>query len=215
MFNYNVFRKFLVPFLYSLLLLGLLSFEYRCIWYCPRGLWDYPQFFSFFLLYSALQKLFLPLYLPALWFILLQIFWIQSCNILPHLSSEILKSRKYFSFQNLQTHPARPDSAGLHGEILSQREGKPEALLLSTGQGSGSAAHVPRAVPSTWRLWSREIRDKASRCPSCSSSLLIVHLAQCWQPMAQKICCNTRSYHVYFFPFIIDSFHSSILLWDW
>ena len=35
------------------------------------GLWDYPQFFSFFLLYSALQKLFPPFYRPAHWFILL------------------------------------------------------------------------------------------------------------------------------------------------
>ena len=40
-----------------------------------RGLRDYPQFFSFFLLYSALQKLFSPFYHPARWFILLfQIF---------------------------------------------------------------------------------------------------------------------------------------------
>ena len=34
-----------------------------------------PQFFSFFLLYSALQKLFPPFYIPAHWFVLLlQIF---------------------------------------------------------------------------------------------------------------------------------------------
>ena len=40
-----------------------------------RGLWDYPQFFSIFLLYSALQKLFPPFFLPPQWFILLlQIF---------------------------------------------------------------------------------------------------------------------------------------------
>ena len=40
-----------------------------------RGLWDCPQFFSFFLLYPPLQKLFPPFYLPAHWFILLlQIF---------------------------------------------------------------------------------------------------------------------------------------------
>ena len=25
-------------------------------WHCPRGLWDYPQFSSFLLLYSAIQK---------------------------------------------------------------------------------------------------------------------------------------------------------------
>ena len=30
-----------------------------------RGLWDFPQLFSFFLLYSALQKLFPTFYLPA------------------------------------------------------------------------------------------------------------------------------------------------------
>ena len=40
-----------------------------------QSLWNYPQVFSFFLLYSALQKLFPPIYLPAPWFILLlQIF---------------------------------------------------------------------------------------------------------------------------------------------
>ena len=46
-----------------------------------RGLWDYLQFFSFFLLYSTLQKLFRPSYLPAHWFVLLlQIFcyWFPS-----------------------------------------------------------------------------------------------------------------------------------------
>ena len=32
---------------------------------------NYPQFFSFLLLYSALQKLFPPFYLPAHWFVLL------------------------------------------------------------------------------------------------------------------------------------------------
>ena len=54
---------------------GTPIFECWYIWYCPRGLWDYPQFFSFFLLYSAFQKLFPPFYLPAHWFILLlQIF---------------------------------------------------------------------------------------------------------------------------------------------
>ena len=43
-------------------------------WYCPRHLSDYPQFFSFFLLYSSPQKLFPPFYLPAHWFVLLLIF---------------------------------------------------------------------------------------------------------------------------------------------
>ena len=36
------------------------------IWHCPRGLWDCHQFFSFFLLYSAIQKLFPPFCLPTL-----------------------------------------------------------------------------------------------------------------------------------------------------
>ena len=40
--------------------------------------WDCPQFFSFFLLYFALQKLFPPFYLPGHWFVLLlQIFCYQ------------------------------------------------------------------------------------------------------------------------------------------
>ena len=37
-----------------LLLLGPVLFECWCIWYCSRGLWGYPQFFTFFALYSAL-----------------------------------------------------------------------------------------------------------------------------------------------------------------
>ena len=41
------------------------------VWYCPRGLWDHPQFFSFFLLYSALQNLFPSFYLPDHLFLLL------------------------------------------------------------------------------------------------------------------------------------------------
>ena len=43
--------------------------ECLCVWYCPRGLWNYPHFFSFFLLNSALQKLFPPFYLPTHWLI--------------------------------------------------------------------------------------------------------------------------------------------------
>ena len=51
-------------------------FECWHIWYCPRGLWDCPQLFSFFLLYSALQQLFILFYLPAYLLILLfQIFF--------------------------------------------------------------------------------------------------------------------------------------------
>ena len=64
-------------YMYSPYWLGSLKFECWCVWHCLRGLWDYPQFFSFFfLLYSSLQKLFPPFYLPAHWLILLlQIFW--------------------------------------------------------------------------------------------------------------------------------------------
>ena len=64
-FNYNLLKKFPHTLSFSLLLLGPLQFNCWCIWYCPRGLWDYPQFFSLFLLYSALQKLLPPFYLPA------------------------------------------------------------------------------------------------------------------------------------------------------
>jgi len=63
-------KIFSYPF-FSSLLLGPLLFKCWCIWYCPRGLCKYPQFCSFFLLYSALQKLFPPFYLPAHWFILM------------------------------------------------------------------------------------------------------------------------------------------------
>ena len=73
-FSYNLFKNFLIPYLFSLLL-GSLEFECWCVWYCSRGLWDYPLFFSFFLLYSALHNLFTQFYLPAHSFILLlQIF---------------------------------------------------------------------------------------------------------------------------------------------
>ena len=51
------------------------AFECWCVWYCPRGLWDYPQFFPFFLLYSALHKLFPPFIFQLTdFFLLLQIF---------------------------------------------------------------------------------------------------------------------------------------------
>ena len=64
-------KNFSYPF-FSLLL-GPLYFKCWCIWYCPRGLETILS--SFFLLYSALQKLFPPFYLPAHWFVLLlQIF---------------------------------------------------------------------------------------------------------------------------------------------
>ena len=64
-FSYPVFSSSGIPIIWMLV-----------HWHCPRGLWDYPQFFSFLLLYSALQKLFPPFYLPAHWFVLLlQIFY--------------------------------------------------------------------------------------------------------------------------------------------
>ena len=73
-FNSNLFKNFLYTS-FSLLFPEPLYFECWCVWYCPRRLWDCPQFFSFFLLYSAVQKLFPPFYLPAHCFILLlQIF---------------------------------------------------------------------------------------------------------------------------------------------
>ena len=54
---------------------SLLLLVVGCVWYCLRCLWDCPQFFSFFLLYSALQKVFPLFYLPAHFFIpLLQTF---------------------------------------------------------------------------------------------------------------------------------------------
>ena len=36
------------------------SLQFEC--WSPRGLWDYPQFFAFFLLYSSLQQLFSPIF---------------------------------------------------------------------------------------------------------------------------------------------------------
>ena len=87
---YNLFKNFLIPFLFLRPLqcsclenpkdggalwadvYGFTQSQTRLkwlssssIWHCPRGLWDYPQLFSFFLLYSALQKLFPPFHLPA------------------------------------------------------------------------------------------------------------------------------------------------------
>ena len=74
-FSTIISSKFSHTLCFSLLLLGPLLFECLCVWYCPRGLWDYPHFFSLFLLYSAPQKLFPRFYLPAHGFILLlQIF---------------------------------------------------------------------------------------------------------------------------------------------
>ena len=170
--------------------------------------------FSFFLLYSALQKLFLPLYLSALWFILLQIFGIQSCNILFHLSWSSEVQKRLFSriCRHILLDLIQLDFMGKYCH-----KGKGRLKLCSCPQVRAvSLQHMsPELCPQGGDLQSLEIREKASQCPSCSSSLLTVHLAQCWQPMTQKTCCGTRSYHVSFFSFIIDSFHSSILLWDW
>ena len=49
-FNHNL-QKFSHTLSFSLLL-GPLLFYCRCIWYCPRGFWDYPQFFFFFILFT-------------------------------------------------------------------------------------------------------------------------------------------------------------------
>ena len=72
-FNYNLFKNFLIPF--------LLLFFFWDPYNLNVGAFDImPEvsetilFFSFFLLYSALQKSFPPFYLPAHWLILLQIF---------------------------------------------------------------------------------------------------------------------------------------------
>ena len=71
-FNYNLFKNFLIPFPF------LFWDPYNLnvgVFDIVRGLWDYPWFFSFFSLYSALQKLFPSFCLPAHRFILLlQIF---------------------------------------------------------------------------------------------------------------------------------------------
>ena len=78
-FNCNIFKIFLIPFLFLFFFwdpynsnVGAFDMvKYQSL----RGLWDFPQLFSFFVLYSALQKLFPPFYLPAHWFVLLfQIF---------------------------------------------------------------------------------------------------------------------------------------------
>ena len=58
-------KIFLSAFLSFLFTLGHLYFEYWCIYCCPKCLWEYPQFFSFFFLYSALQQLFPPFCPPA------------------------------------------------------------------------------------------------------------------------------------------------------
>ena len=69
-FNCNLFKSFLIPlfflFFWDLFKLNVCVFDI-----VTEGLWDYPQFFSVFLLYSALQKLFPPFYLLTHWFVLL------------------------------------------------------------------------------------------------------------------------------------------------
>ena len=63
-------KIFLYRFLFSSSS-GIPIVQCWCVWYCPWGLWDFSQFFAFFLFYSSLQKLFPPFYLPAQWFVLL------------------------------------------------------------------------------------------------------------------------------------------------
>ena len=67
------FKNFIIPFLF-IFVFGTPIIQMLVHLIFPRGLWDYTQFFSFFLLYSAFQQLFPPLYLPVQWFVLLQTF---------------------------------------------------------------------------------------------------------------------------------------------
>ena len=54
-FNYSLFKNFLIPPLFfSLLLLYPLLLKCWCVWYCPGGLWDYPQvLFILFMLFCS------------------------------------------------------------------------------------------------------------------------------------------------------------------
>ena len=62
-FNDNLFKNFLILFLF-LFFWDPYNLNVGAFGIVP-DVSDYPQFFSFFLLYSALQKLFPPFYLPA------------------------------------------------------------------------------------------------------------------------------------------------------
>ena len=72
-FNYSLFKHFLILFLF----LFFFWDPYPIIWMLvclilsQRSRRLFSVIFSFFLLYSALQKLFPPFYLPVHWFILL------------------------------------------------------------------------------------------------------------------------------------------------
>ena len=70
-FNNNLFKNFLIPFLFLFFFWDLCNSNVGAFDIVPEVSWDYPRFFSFFLLYSALQKLFPPFYIPAHWFVLL------------------------------------------------------------------------------------------------------------------------------------------------
>ena len=70
-FNYNLFKIFLKSFLFLFFFWDPCNLNVDVFDIVPEVSWDYPQFFSFFLMYFALQKLFPPFYLPAHWFVLL------------------------------------------------------------------------------------------------------------------------------------------------
>ena len=74
-FNYNLFKNFLIPFLFLFFIWDSYNLNVGAFDIVPEVCETILRFFSTFLCYSDLQKLFPPLYLPAHWFILLlQIF---------------------------------------------------------------------------------------------------------------------------------------------
>ena len=73
-FNYNLFKNFLIHFLFLFFFWDPYNLNVGVFDITPE-VSETIFFFSFFLLYSALQQLFPPLYLPANWSLLLfQIF---------------------------------------------------------------------------------------------------------------------------------------------
>ena len=74
-FNYSLFKNFLLPFLFLFFFWDPYNSNVVAFDIVPEVCETILRFFSTFLCYSDLQKLFPPLYLPAHWFILLlQIF---------------------------------------------------------------------------------------------------------------------------------------------
>ena len=63
-FDYNLFKKFLRPFLFLFFFWDPYNLNVGAFDIVPE-VSETPQFFSFFLIYSTLQKLFPPFYLPA------------------------------------------------------------------------------------------------------------------------------------------------------